>query len=62
MTRVDPTIVYRRDTEKEALGMINDIGRVLHKYFVRFRKEHEDEGSLKINLHLMDYDKEEREL
>lgn len=40
--KVEPKVVYRKESEMESIGLINLTSKVLGDFFVRFKNEHED--------------------
>lgn len=40
--KVEPRVVYRKESEMESIELINLTSKVLGAFFVRFKNEHED--------------------
>lgn len=57
ITRVDPRMIYRRESPMEPIDIIRTLSKILSEFSNRIKNEHEDEGSLRISIQPMEYDR-----
>lgn len=56
VTRVDPKIIYSKQSSMETIEIIHIANKILDLFCGRLKNEHEDESNMKINLQAIEYD------
>lgn len=60
VTRVDPKIIYGKESAMEPIEIINIVSKLLALFCGRLKNEHEDESNMRISLQAIEYDEEEQ--